>query len=137
MKEAVVLVSREMFGNIHGALLNTFPFDWKVQVFVVTNQIVADYEQEFGSLFLDKYKEAVAKIIRQFADSDVKFYVVMGGAAFLNVILVQELLKYVEADRIVLLVYRKFEKKYGAFTLDGKVVSIGSEALDKPSLLGD
>jgi hypothetical protein len=63
--------------------------------------------------------------------------VVTGGVAFLNVILVQKLIELVGADRIVLLVYRKFEKKYGAFRLDGKWFDIKAEVLDKPALLGD
>jgi phosphoserine phosphatase len=138
MKEAVVLIPTELFGqNVHGALLNTFPTDWKVEVYVVTNQIVGDFNEEFGTLFLDKYKKGVEQIVKKYLNTGVKFYVVTGGVAFLNVILIQKLIELVGADRIVLLVYRKFEKKYGAFRLDGRWFDIKAEALDKPALLGD
>jgi hypothetical protein len=121
MKEGVVLIPMELTGqNVQAALLRTFGREWKVSVYTVTNQLVADYDEEYGEEFLEDYREAVENIVEKHLHRDCVFFVVCGGSSFLNVILVQKLLELVDPTRVVLLVYRKYKRMYGAFTVEGR-----------------
>jgi hypothetical protein len=136
MKEGVVLIPMELTGhNVQAALLRTFGRDWKIEVFTVTNQLVADFDQEYGEGFLKQYGDAVDRLIAKYLKRDCTFFVVCGGASFLNVILVQRLLQRVDVSRVVLLVYRKFERKYGAFTVEGKWYDLEGEEAAEPAFL--
>lgn len=124
-KKVLVILPSEIYGkSVAEALLRTFGTNYRIRTFVVTNQLVADYS-EFSEEFLDEYRRRVQDALNSLEPGE-DFYVLAGGNNFLGYVMIATLFERFEPGEVKVLVYGR-DRRYGAFTLDGRSVEIPSD----------